>query len=737
MSGLRFATRRKFVLAAAAAGVLIGSTGLSAPLARAQPPLDPLVAPLGIMRTQPAAGQPRIRLDIDQLNPRVVRADTGSLTLTGKVTNIGDRRVDELEIRLQRGEALTTEAKLRDAMTKPASAGTEKTDFVPVSKSIEQNATADFSITVPVDDLKLDQPGVYPVLINVNGRPANGNTERLTEVNMLLPVVRGGTPPAAPSRITLLWPLVDDHPRMLQQKVDNQVVLTDDELMNSLRGGGRLFSMLNTVELAVTSNPTLASSICYAVDGDLLDTVRAMESGYLVRTQTGGTAPGQGKDYAQRWLDKLRSLTRGQCVIALPYADADLSALSRSGAADLAKNAIELGVKQVKAALAPVQPLPGVIWPIAGTLDQRALADLTGSTPTAVLTNPDRLNGITGPAPYPIGETNRAVPIDQLVSGALAGNAGSPISVQNALATLVFRTMLPGSPGQSVLVAPPRRWTAPAGEQRAFLETIVRLYSDNLAKPQVLQGLAEAPAAGAASGLNYPPEDAAAELPAGVMTEVSQSNAVQRDLLGAMLLDDTTGINPIDLIAPVRAGLLRATSGAWRPEPAGALQMSGDVRGTLNAMRAAVTVSPPGPPITLASSSSPIPIRIGNGLPVAIEVRFVISESSSLRPAQIPERRIAAGSTFTQTIPAELLRAGKFTVDVGLTTPGGTTLGTTSRVEISSTSYGTITVAVTGVAGGVLVLLATRRIWRRMKAGKTEQDPERAEADQEQEQTPA
>jgi hypothetical protein len=155
--------------------------------------------------------------------------------------------------------------------------------------------------------------------------------------------------------------------------------------------------------------------------------------------------------------------------------------------------------------------------------------------------------------------------------------------------------------------------------------------------------------------------------------------------------------------------------------------MSSDVRNQLNAMRAQVTVSPPGPPISLASSSSPIPIRIGNGLPVAIYVRFVISESSGLRPTAVPERLIAAGSTATQIIPAELLRAGKFTVDVGLATPGGTSLGTTSRFEISSTSYGTITVAVTGVAGGVLVLLASRRIYRRVKNGKDEQ----------QEQTPA
>jgi hypothetical protein len=234
----------------------------------------------------------------------------------------------------------------------------------------------------------------------------------------------------------------------------------------------------------------------------------------------------------------------------------------------------------------------------------------------------------------------------------------------------------------------------------------------------VLQDLVTATAQGTASGLDYPQQDADAELPGQVMADVNASNVVRRDLLGAMQSDDTTRINPDDLLAPIRLGLLRAASNSWRGNPDGALRMSGDVRDRLDALRAQVTVNPPGPPITLASSNSPIPIRIGNGLPVAMYVRFVISESAGLKPDAIPPRLIQANGTATQFIPAQLLRAGKFTVDVGLTTAGGTSLGTTSRIEISSTSYGTITVAVTSVAGGALVLLVGRRIYRRTKQSR-------------------
>jgi Family of unknown function (DUF6049) len=332
------------------------------------------------------------------------------------------------------------------------------------------------------------------------------------------------------------------------------------------------------------------------------------------------------------------------------------------------------------------------------------------------------LKGITGSAPYTVSQTNHAVPIDQLVSTPLAGSDAGPISVQNGLAALVFRTTLQGGPSQSVLIAPPRRWTAPASELSTYLATLGQLYTDRLAKAQVLPDLLAASGEGSMSGLDYLEQDTAAELPTPVITDIGQSNGVQRDLVGAMRLDDTTRIDPAVLILPVRVGLLRAASGSWRGSPNGAYAMAGDVRKQLDSMRAAVTINPPGPPITLASSNSPIPIRIGNGLPVAINVRFVVSENAGLRPDAIPERRIQANGTATQFIPAELLRAGKFTVDVGLTTPSGTPLGSTSRVEISSTSYGTITVAVTGIAGGVLVLLASRRIYRRSKKKKIDQE---------------
>ncbi|GAB3913459.1 DUF6049 family protein [Kibdelosporangium lantanae] len=557
---------------------------------------------------------------------------------------------------------------------------------------------------------------MYPVLVNVNGRLAYGRPERLDGLNFLLPVLRGATPPATPAGVTILWPLMDDHPRVLQHSLTTPALLSDDELATSVATGGRLYSLLNAAKLAIGDNPAVASSMCYAVDGDLLATLKIMSDGYQVRTPDGQTAPGKGKDAAQRWLAMLRDQTTGQCVFALPYADADVSALSRAGDADLTAKAVEWGLAKVTEILQPVQPVQSVLWPYAGAISQGALADIPG-TPVTVLANPDRIKGATGNAPYALGPRNRAVPIDQAISSALAGPEGGSVSVQNGLATLAFRAVL--QPARTVLIAPPRRWSAPAGEMRTFLNNLAALYSAHLAEPQVLQGLAADGTAGTASGLDYTEQDTNSELPAAVMSTVTQSNTVQRDLLGAMHPDETTRVNPEEaLINPVRTGLLRSSSNSWRGNPDGAQAMATDVGNRLNDLREQVTINPPGPPITLASSNSPIPVRIGNSLPVAVTVQFVLSENAGIKADAIPVRQVQANGTATQFIPTELLRAGRFTVDVQLKTPGDnhtTTLGDPARFEISSTSYGTITVTVTSVAGGALVLLVGRRFYRRRR----------------------
>jgi hypothetical protein len=190
-------------------------------------------------------------------------------------------------------------------------------------------------------------------------------------------------------------------------------------------------------------------------------------------------------------------------------------------------------------------------------------------------------------------------------------------------------------------------------------------------------------------------------------------------MLDAMAEDNTTQVDPNQLLlSPLQYGLLRGVSTAWRGHTDGAANTVAFVERQLDGLRDRVVVNNPGRPYSLASGDSPIPIKIDNGLPVAIVVRITLSPVPGLRPDPIRDIRVPPFASSSQYIQVDVSRSGRFTVDVELSTPGGTPLGETVRLELNSTSYGIISVAVTGTAGAVLVLLVGVRIFRRVRAAR-------------------
>jgi hypothetical protein len=696
--------------------------------------------------TAPAAAQPigqpappvagdksLMALKIDQLTPRLVTSATPTVAVTGTVTNTGDRRIDDIRVRLQRGEAVESDRAFRDIQHETTDSANGS--FTGVAKTLQPGDSAKVSISIALRgdnrSLLIDKPGVYPLLVNVNGRPDYSEQARLAAVTIALPVLSVPDGPTAtqkpsPPGVTILWPLLDEQPRRLPT-TDGATLLTDDDLADSLAVGGRLFGLVNAVRTATSTNTALLRSLCFAVDPDLLQTVSLMTKGYRVQSSGGRVVAGKGTQAAADWLARVQDLTRGHCVLSVPYADADLVALSRSGAVDLAQLSLA-GASIVSELLAPVEPIKDLYWPAGGAFDQRTLIDLANVGPATVLTDPAHLQNVTGTAPYTVNGTPtanpiRAVPVDSLVSDALAarattaapGNEDSGRSVQNGIAALVYRAAFDPRPGGQVLIAPPRRWTAPVGELDQFLSLAGQLFRDRFATAQPLDQTVTEPDAGAASGLAYTAQDSAQEIPPQVTAEVMRINATKRDLLSAMVDDNTNAIGPNQLLQPMQYGLLRGMSTAWRGRTEAADTAVQRVDAQLDALRDLVVVKNPRP-ISLASGDSPIPVTIYNGLPVAIVVRINISSQPGLRPDPVQDVRIPALSSAPRWIPAEVSKSGRLTVDARLTTPGGTPLGDTVRLELNSTSYGIISVAVTGTAGAVLVLLVGVRIFRRVRA---------------------
>ncbi|HEX8864835.1 MAG TPA: hypothetical protein VF821_04190, partial [Lentzea sp.] len=334
---------RKLVCTAAVAAFLVTVTPLAGAVEQSQPdqsdalPYLPDGAQVWATRTLSAqpGQQPQqfLRLDIAQLTPRFVTSDSpGTVKITGKIVNVGDRKVSDIVLRLERGESLDTEDDLRKALREPAAAEFIQPNFTKVADELEAGQQKDFTLEVPLrgtepTSLAIDQPGIYPILANINGRPDYGGQARLAALSTLLPVlgVPGGETkgkPGAPAKLTVLWPIAD-RPRLVRVGGDGQSELVDDDLAASLSATGRLYGLLQAYEQVIS---TMSTSMCLAIDPDLLRTIQAMSTGYKVR----GGIEGTGEAEAKLWLDRLKLAVTGRCVVALPYADADLVALNRA-----------------------------------------------------------------------------------------------------------------------------------------------------------------------------------------------------------------------------------------------------------------------------------------------------------------------------------------------------------------------------------------------------------------------
>lgn len=671
--------------------------------------------------TQRLSGPNLLNLDIDSLSPRILaakEAGNSRVQVTGTVTNTGDRAVSEVVARLQVGQAVPTTSAFRQAVTEPPPADAAATEWVTLADSLAPGESTSVRFDVPAADLPLTTPGVYPLLVNVNGTPEYGGPARLASMNLLLPVI---DPPneVAPAQATLLWPITATRPRVVSQPHDNTIVLADDGLATALAPGGRLDALVESA-LAKQDNPALFGSMCFAIDPGLLDTVEAMTDGYRVRT-TDGDVDGRGAQDARNWLDKLRSLVSSHCVVQLPYGDADLGTLSEvDSEANLMHMALGGGTSILRRT--GVQPRPGVVWPADG-LDEDAMSAATEAGARTFLVPPAPSAGADGIGRVSAAGQARTLTYDPLVSAALSGRKArgnrltavndTEVATQNGMAALALRGGLGEQTGGPVVIAPPRRIDATTGELTAFLDAYAQLQDANMLAPTPLDEVLAAPPGPAAPE----PGDgsASAALDADLLDLLSNIESTTADLNRAMREDPTRQVPPARLLQPLHNAVLRATSSAWPARSGAAMTAARSAEDQLDDLTGNVTVATLAQPVLRGSESAPLPVSVSNGLPVQIRVRVQLENIAGLRPAHIPVQTLSANSTLSPQVPAETLRSGRFRITVSLSTPGGTSLGEPAELELNSTELSTVTLVITIVAGVALVVLSGRRIVRRIR----------------------
>ena len=440
------ATAATGVLALVAAPVVpVGPVGQLGPVgalpeaAAAPPPWpiapsDPSISSQWGADAQRMAARSPLKLQIKNVTPQNPEVG-GDLNIRLTVENTSDEAVDDIIIRTQRAEALARAADARLAMAAPEQTFGVATAFddgfdLAAGESRTVTLSVPLSAAAP-EGLGIDAAGVYPVLVNLNGRPGDDIDQFLAETRMLVPVdsslddadadaegsdgsddgegSRAGADGAGerregrdgsadPAPVSLVWPLAADIPLVPgetgEAPVRSELILSGESLASEMQAGGRLDVLLGALEseLAGEDGPELRGSTCVAVDPELLDVADRMRDGYRI----GGERPspvegstrlrdswgsgndlnlreGQGAEAAGAWLDRLVAVTRDLCVVTLPWSGAEVNAVAATGDPELATEALAMGDAVVDRVLGR-GALPSTIIPPEGYLDASSVA---------------------------------------------------------------------------------------------------------------------------------------------------------------------------------------------------------------------------------------------------------------------------------------------------------------------------------------------------------------------------
>jgi hypothetical protein len=742
---------------------------------------------IGVVPTA-AAGEPGatpfVQIHIDQITPQVVTTTSEPVvTVSGTVTNIGDRPVRDVMIRLEHAAAVSTSTGLRTNLDGDTDQYEAALEFATVSPTLQRGQKAKFSLAAPMrsvtkHSLEITTPGVYPLLVNVNGTPDYGEPARLDNARFLLPVL--GVPPdpldtsgggasaldtvvvpdtSKPVQVTMLWPLAD-RPRLAPGVPGGSIPvrLVDDELATSLATGGRLDVLLTAAEFAtshdVDPDGTVSRSMCLAVDPDLLVTANAMTAGYVVSDSANGPAqepgtpthPGAGQTAAASWLNRLRTLAHRMCVAPLPYAQADLDAVQRIGDPAVSATATTAGADIVDQILGVVAVRGATLIP-DGSLTRHGVDLLSANGNTVVIAPAGSSVGDSNvplpptpdTAPRRLSPQVVLAPFDPAVGAAFAAVGTDPVAPsylnsallirlrhdsdvarrQDALGAMLWRALQPKVNPRTQVFLPPTNWNLRPDDAGAILTALATAVRSGLAVPRPLPALInEASAAAAVNGSPQTESDPGGRgsFSDAVIEKITSEVGRLAGLTAALTTDARTGLNGVSYTAPLREDMLRAISQA---DPAdtrnGLAQQRLEVLGdALDDLFGAVTIVTPTGSYTLATEHSPLPLALHNGLAVPIRVRLHLEVPPGMTVTDPGEIELPPGY-LPMRVPIEVNFTQRVAIDAALHTPDGVPLGEPVRLSVHSNAYGKVLFAITMSAFAVLVTLAGRRLWHRFR----------------------
>ena len=706
-----------------------------APVALLPAPLGPTAAALPAADAPPADG--RVSVSVDSLAPEVL-ASGQDLQISGTIVNGTDEPLEsvDLVVQVQR----STEIALSGLESWLADEGDAQLSTVITAglSSIEPGATTTFAVTVPAKDLPLSGsaewgPRGVQVSVTEDGQSLArdrtivvwdaGVAVSPTRVTVVVPVV------ASPTEMNLLAQGDEADPtavEALRRRVEGLLALArpgvvlavDPALMTALGAGADSSSPKDANDAGASPTPA--------------PTTEPATGPAPTAKPTTPSAPGASTDPGRTLVEALRTAGRSGNLIALPWADADVSALAHLGEGDLTAGAFTRADETV-AAWKTGSTATALT---SGPLDAETLA-LLPQTVSTVIARPGDLPVAEDLTYAPAGITtvdDRVVLVPEASVSEAAAGILSTGSDSTALCALDARGLLRGQlailtrqtpyRGRDIVVALDRADAAAAdpAELGARLEAILASsWTQGRDLGAVVADAREQQSAGEQVQRDDPPEQVLDDAePSGADLNAATQAANHLKSIGSVLAD------PQALLSPATDVVATSLSTLWRTDPRGRTAHIARARAAGDVVVQSLTAAPSST-INVISATADLPLRIVSGLDQAATVRVhLVPSSTRLQIDHDVTVTVPAQGQTTVLVPIKAVGSGDVDLSIELLAADGTVVGTPmtmrTRVRASWETVGT------RVAAGLLVALLAGGITRTVRRGRRQDKQDRRAA---------
>ena len=544
---------------------------------------------------------------------------------------------------------------------------------------------------------------MYPLAVVVYADDSNGERSRVGTVQTFLPWT--GTDTVSPTDVAVVWPIV------ATPVVTAQGTIPGTSLQSGI--SGRLTNQLN----AASGLP-----VTWALDGDTLQSISTLAAGAPTKPPP-ATTPAPPDAAAATFLDSLRAAVGRSQVVALPYADPDLVAVTRAGLGDDLRVSQTLGAEEVSSVLGPRSQVTGDLsWPADGIVDPATVSQLKSAGAKAVLLTDaaapaTRTTDWTPSAAGPLQGTGMSVvAADSTLTALLTnpvGTAGTVVAVQRFLAEVALVTAELPETTRSVVITGPRAGSVDAGFVHQALTDLTNVPWAALTPLSTVRSTA---VSGPTRTLTPYPASAQAREVAASQLAMSSDVRTRLDAVSGVLTAPAAQSTPRkpDLTDPYREAQLRSESTAWRVRRQEGAAYTRALLAQTAALQGSVHLVEVGP-VTLAARSGRIPVTVANDLTESVTVQLMVTAVPDVRltVTQPPPVTVGAGQRVSVQVPVESNANGNVQVRLQLLTKDGTPYGSVVPFALQVTGLGAVAEL---IVGGALVLLAVALVVRLARA---------------------